>query len=568
MEYQTDTKQCQNCKKDFIIEPDDFLFYEKIKVPPPTFCWECRHQRRLSFRNERMFYKRKCDLCGESVVSRVSPDKEYKMYCTKCWWSDKWDPESYGKEYDFSRPFFEQWKDLFFNVPHISILNSNSINSDWVNQESDDKNCYLNVGGIYNEDSSYNTYELYGKDCFDNYWILNSEHCSNNIKCERGYFVNFSYECYDCLNTNYCYDCKNCNNIIACAGLRNKQYCIFNEQYSKDGFNEYIIKHPLSSHSGSLWWKEKSKDIWINSPHRENTIFKAVDSTGNDLIEVKNSHNCFQGTKFENSKNIFIAGWVKDSYDCSCFGAAELTYECAHSGGAYNSKALLFCLSNDPLKKMTINNVEYSAMTTSLNDCFGCVGIHGSEYMILNRRYSKEEYNLLVPKIKQHMTDMPYYDSRGREYKYGEFFPSEFSPFGYNETVAEEYIKLEKEKALEEGFNWNDYNSDVKYNFSDYIIPDDIKDVGDDILDKILKCEETGKAYKIIPMELSFCKQAEVPIPRKSPLFRHKERVLNLLPFKLFQRECMKCRKKIKTSYSPERPEIVYCEKCYQQEVY
>ena len=121
------TRNCQNCKKDFVIEAEDFNFYEKIKVPSPTFCWECRHQRRLSFRNERVFYKRNCDLCGNSVVSRVSPDKTYKMYCTKCWWSDKWDPKDYGMEIDFSRPFLEQWKELFFKVPHISIFNSNVI---------------------------------------------------------------------------------------------------------------------------------------------------------------------------------------------------------------------------------------------------------------------------------------------------------------------------------------------------------------------------------------------------------------------------------------------------------
>ncbi|MDI6602741.1 MAG: hypothetical protein QME57_01295 [Patescibacteria group bacterium] len=33
---------CQNCKKEFVIEPEDFAFYEKIKVPPPTWCPECR----------------------------------------------------------------------------------------------------------------------------------------------------------------------------------------------------------------------------------------------------------------------------------------------------------------------------------------------------------------------------------------------------------------------------------------------------------------------------------------------------------------------------------------------
>jgi len=31
-----ETRNCQNCKKDFIIELDDFGFYEKIKVPIPN----------------------------------------------------------------------------------------------------------------------------------------------------------------------------------------------------------------------------------------------------------------------------------------------------------------------------------------------------------------------------------------------------------------------------------------------------------------------------------------------------------------------------------------------------
>ena len=54
-------KNCQNCKQDFVIESEDFSFYEKMKVPPPTFCPDCRLARRLIWRNERTFYKRICD---------------------------------------------------------------------------------------------------------------------------------------------------------------------------------------------------------------------------------------------------------------------------------------------------------------------------------------------------------------------------------------------------------------------------------------------------------------------------------------------------------------------------
>ena len=41
-------------------------------------------------------------------------------------------------------------------------------------------------------------------------------------------------------------------------------------------------------------------------------------------------------------------------------------------------------------------------------------------------------------------------------------------------------------------------------------------------------------------------------------------------PVKLWHRKCMNkgCNNEFETSYAPERPEIVYCESCYNQEVY
>src|SRR3989344_9127028 len=99
------------------------------------------------------------------------------------------------------------------------------------------------------------------------------------------------------------------------------------------------------------------------------------------------------------------------------------------------------------------------------------------------------------------MIDMPFIDRKKREYRYGEFFPYEFSPFGYNETVANEYFPLEKQKILAEGFNHSDYESESMHEVSAYEIPDDLRNVGDDILEKILPSE---KPYRIIPMELAF----------------------------------------------------------------
>lgn len=102
-----ETKICQNCKQNFVIEPEDFQFYEKIKVPPPTFCPECRMIRRMAFRNERGLHRRTCDATGKDIVSIYRPDAPYQVYEHEYWWSDKWNPTDYGKEYDFNSPFFE-----------------------------------------------------------------------------------------------------------------------------------------------------------------------------------------------------------------------------------------------------------------------------------------------------------------------------------------------------------------------------------------------------------------------------------------------------------------------------
>ena len=83
---------------------------------------------------------------------------------------------------------------------------------------------------------------------------------------------------------------------------------------------------------------------------------------------------------------------------------------------------------------------------------------------------------------------------------------------------------------------------------------------------------ETCSSYlteqiRLIQPEVTFYKKMEISIPRQCFFCRHRNRLARRGPMKLFDRGCAKCKKPIKTNFAPDRPEIVYCENCYQNEV-
>lgn len=219
-------------------------------------------------------------------------------------------------------------------------------------------------------------------------------------------------------------------------------------------------------------------------------------------------------------------------------------------------------------------NLEYCIHCHSSSNLFACVGLRHKKYCILNKQYTKKEYEELVPRIKQHMNDMPYTDKKGRIYKYGEFFPIELSPFSYNETIANEYFPLTKEQALKQGYSWYDKpKAEYKPTIKAKDLPDNIKDVNKDILKEVIKCSSPNCAgssvFRIIPQELKFYKKMNLPLPHLCPDCRHRERIKQRNPLKLWKRQCMNkgCKNTFQTTYSPERKEIIYCEECYLKEI-
>ncbi|MCX6720680.1 MAG: hypothetical protein NTW11_02660 [Candidatus Staskawiczbacteria bacterium] len=560
-----ETKACQNCKQNFTVESDDFAFYEKMGVPAPTWCSNCQFVRRMAFRNERTLYKRKESKGGKDIISMYSPDKQLTVYAHDDWWSDNWDPLTYGKDFDFSKPFFTQFGHLMKGIPWSNLLNFNNVDSDYCNITTGNKNCYLVFGGDFNEDCAYSTFCFYSKNVFDTYWTDKSELSYENIDTEKNHKVSYAQYTRDSADSMFIYDGVNLNNCLGCVSLRNKSYCIFNEQYAKEEYFKKLEELDLGSHSKLQEFKNKFDEFKLKFPHKYAYIIKSPGSTGNNIENCKNAVNCFDAHgEAEDLKNAFIVGWgLRDARNVDHAGhKSELVYDSLATFSNCSRVKLSFMTSSS-------HDITYCYNCHSSNNLFGCVNLRNKSYCILNKQYTKEKYEELVPKIIEHMTSTK---------EYGEYFPIALSLFAYNETIAQEYFPLTKEQAIEKGYKWKDSEEKVyKVDIKSEDLPDNIKDVTDDIVGKVIECahkgacnEQCATAFKIILEELQFYRKMNLPLPRFCPSCRHYQRFRQRSPIKLWHRKCMKpgCQNEFETSYAPERPEIIYCESCYQQEIY
>ena len=556
---------CQVTGKEFIIEPEDFEFYERIGVPPPTFSPEERMRRRMSFLNDRNFYKRKCDLTGENCISLFPQDAPVPVYSPKAWWSDDWDALDYGQEYDFSRPFFEQFARLMRRVPQFSLQSQYTtlVNSDYTVMGTYNKNCYLVVNTQYCDDCLYTTFCSYSKSCMDVYMCHESELCFQSINLKKCNRVIYSVECENSYNIAFSKNLRNCHDCFGCFNLRNKAYHIFNKPYSKEEYESEVRKFNTASYAEVRKLIEYFEKEDRSYPKLYMEGAQNVNVSGNYLYESKNANVCFEATGIEDSKYCQFCHLkpTRDSYDMTFWGGgARFIYDCMGAGGGQNN----IKFSIDTWAEAM--NIEYSYhIVAPNNNLFGCIGLKNKEYCILNKQYSKDEYDDMVSRIKKQMMEVPYSDKKGRTYRYGEFFPSEISFFGYNETLAYSYLPLTRSKAEELGLNWKEMKT-TKHEITKRSsqLPDAITDVDDSITKEVIEDESSGRAYQIIPAELRLLRQLNVPLPRKHPNERHFERVLKRNPMKLWERKT-EDGADVMTSFSPDRPEKIYSKEAYEK---
>lgn len=564
---------CKQCQTPFETQEKDWAFYKSMDLPGLVWCPQCTLIRTFAWRNQRILYHRTCDATGRAIISIFAPDSGYVVYDRDHWWSDKWDPLQYGRDVDFNRPFFEQFDELMHKVPQVSIFNAFSENSAYCNFAERIKNCYLLFASYKDEDVLYGENIVESKDSVDCLELHESEVCYETISSNKCFGVQYCESCEGCVDSWFLYDCKNCSNCIGCTNLRSKSYCIFNVQYSQAEYEQKRTELALHTREGIRRFQEQFSELKQKAIHRFANLINCEDSTGDNLVHVKRSHDCFAMREAQDCGYVTnTAAHMNDVYYGYGVGDHfERAYRVFGSGAQ----------SNNVICSGGVFGVQYGYYLYNCSagfELFGCTGLRNKQYCILNKQYSKEEYLKLKEKLVAHMKETG---------EWGEFPPPSMSPFGFNESLAADYANYSEEEALKLGFKWRDNLpfTTGKETASLDVLKESIAEAPESITNEIFACANCSKNYKVVKQEYAFYKRKNVPAPHFCPTCRFERRRTLRNPHQLWSRRCMcdyqifqntvkhthhasgQCPNEFETVFSPDRKEIVYCKACYQAEV-
>jgi hypothetical protein len=557
------TLVCLRCHDSYLVDTKQESFLERaapqaegatLTFSMPRFCPSCRDQGRLAWRNDRALYMRECGMCQRRIVSCYSPQSEIQVLCANCWNSDRWDPMSFGQEFDSSKSFLEQFQCLFKRVPHLALYNLDPENSDYCNHAAGMKDCYCVFASAMNERTLYATRTWKNTNCMDLLESSESENCYMILDCHNCYQLLYSEHCTHCADSAFLFDCHSCRSCFGSANLRQREYVFFNQQLSKAAYEAELAKLALNSHSGVAAVRAAVDRHLQQQVHRHAFLTGCEDCIGDQLVRCKQSRYCFNLSEAEDCHYCELGFSPKDSYDASGISQGELCYGIVNHLGSSRCSANVITYYND--------NCHYAYHCQSCSDSLGVVGLRHKQHVILNRQYSKSEYQVLLGEIARQMS---------QQNIWGEFFPGWLSPFGYNETEAQSIYPRSQLQAANDGFRWSCYENPRPHTATTLHateLPDTISQVSDQILGTVILCRDTGKPFKIGRAELAFYRKHNVPVPQLHPDARYRALLARRNSRRMYPRQCSYCPQKFVSAYPPQSASAVLCEACYRKEIF
>jgi len=420
-----------------------------------------------------------------------------------------------NKFLDKNKSFFDNFWELFksFKLPHMIQFLENK-NSEYSDVVVGCKNNYL---------SNINTN---AENCLYTFSIKESENIINSVAVWKHssnvYYssgINNSYKIFYSryiINSNNIWFSSNliwCQECIKCDNLENQKYCINNVKLEKADYlkqKEEILKNKsefynnylkLSKKSGSFNSKNCKWNFILNWENLDNSYFISDTKIWKNLM-------FFGGdSENENNYNIFTWGTWKNVNTYS-------TMWCwMWNDHIYNSAHIPYW-----------NNIFYSYYVINCSYCIWCIWLKNKSYCILNKQYTKEQWEKLSLEI---------FESMEKSWDLWEFWPAKINPFYFNDTVAGLIWWFKKDEIISEWFLWRDEKIKVDIPDENLVIWfSELKDyewfdsnwnwkINPEILKKVIK-SKNWDYYRIVKMEYDFLIKHWLPLPRLHWLERMK----------------------------------------------
>ena len=400
------------------------------------------------------------------------------------------------------------------------------------------------------EDSSYLYRVVKGKNSFDTVYSFNIQNSYDLLECYDSFNLNFSENSRDCIDSYFLFDCRSCQNCFMCWNLRNKQYCIRNKQYSKEAYAEELGKIRFDSYGKVEEMKKEFENLLKDEAvHRENTNLRCTASVGNYLTDCDKCVNVFSWEFSQNCRNCLRGLRSQDCIDMAVSWNLENSGNNSQVNGGYAIKHSTYSIGKYSEYLDACNDVEY---------CFGCVGLKKKKYCILNKQYSRTEYEKLKEKIVKDMGE-----------KYGEFLPYYFAPCDYNRSAGMIYFpEVTRQEIQKYGGYWQDDDLSSTDGVSSLELPDSIQDTEASISSQALICPRTHYRYNISPAEFQFHKNKSLALPREHFDQRILKKIRKTSVIKSYPYRCFYCQQDILAYYPPEWGyNKIACEECYKREI-
>lgn len=405
--------------------------------------------------------------------------------------------------------FAKEFRKLYKESPCCGAYTRASENCPYGDIVVVSKDCYMcfNCGQCRNAYYCENSKAL--TDCYDCAYSEGCEICYQCVDLDSCYNCDYSQDCSNCDSVQYSYDLRRCKDCFGCVTIRDKQYYIFNEKYSRKEYEKKLEELKKMSH-GEI--DAKVEKLKFTMPRMYSHQQDTENCTGDYIYHSKNCHMCFDARHSEDSAFIVMANLdtgTKDSYDCGPMPTGmDLCYGISYAHYLFNCRHLYFC-----------GNLKDSRYC---NNCFESEHLFGCSYLTKKQK----KFFILNEEVDE-------------------------------QTYRKKTAEIEKD-LIERGI----------YTFYDLVYKDLsklTKKIPDEQLSR--KCQICGGDFEIIPMEVKYYKKHNIPFPIYCFNCRAEQRIKLRNEWKLYKRICDFCKKDIISTYTPDSKYKVYCFKCYWGEM-